>query len=167
MDKTISMANNRFFIFFVSSSGCIASASTPGKPAVDLLRRFLRPARNKGNLVPPQILLADLPGTHRTAAAFVAGAGVDHGFPHVVLRAPPPHLLVASLGDHGRGQGSVQDRVPRLGQLGVPGRQVVEPRQDLPPGAVGAVAPPGPGADGRVPAVPQAAPPPDGAVAIR
>ena len=88
MDKTISMANNRFFIFFVSSSGCIASASTPGKPAVDLLRRFLRPARNKGNLVPPQILLADLPGTHRTAAAFVAGAGVDHGFPHVVLRAP-------------------------------------------------------------------------------
>ena len=126
------MANNRFFIFFVSSSGCIASASTPGKPAVDLLRRFLRPARNKGNLVPPQILLADLPGTHRTAAAFVAGAGVDYGFPHVVLRA-----------------------------------QVVEPRQDLPPGAVGAVAPPGPGADGRVPAVPQAAPPPDGAVAVR
>lgn len=99
MDKTISMANNRFFIFFVSSSGCIASASTPGKPAVDLLRRFLRPARNKGNLVPPQILLADLPGTHRTAAAFVAGAGVDHGFPHVVLRAPPPHLLVASRGE--------------------------------------------------------------------
>ena len=73
---------------------------------------------------------------------------------------------MAAGGHHLGRQGSVEVRVPLRCHGRVPGGQVVEPRQDLAAGAVGAVAPPSPGADGRPPAVAQRAPPPGGAVAV-
>ena len=112
------------------------------------------------------MLSADLPRAHRAPAVLGAGAGIDHRLPHMVFRAPPPDFLVAARRDHLGGEAAVEGRVPFRRHHGVPGGQVVEPRQDLAAGAVGAVAALGPGTDGSPPAVPQPAPPPGHAVAV-
>ena len=119
------------------------------------------------DLIPPRSPSAGHPGAHGTAALLPAGAGIDHRFPAVAQAALPPDLFPAAHGHILGRQAAVEGGVPLGGDGRGPGSQVVEPRQDLSPGAVGtAAAVSGPGGhQGRV-VVARRAPPPDLAVGI-
>ena len=100
----------------------------------------------------------------RAAAFFCAGAGVDGSFPDVAQGAFPPDLFPAAGAHHLRGERAVERRVPFGDDLRFQGCKIVEARQHLFPGAVGAAAAVGTRGDHRRVAVALFAPPPDLAV---
>lgn len=101
----------------------------------------------------------------RAAAFFCAGARVDSSFPDVAQGAFPPDLFPAAGAHHLQGERAVERRVPFGGDLRFQGCKIVEARQHLFPGAVGAAAAVGARGDHRRVAVALFAPPPDGALA--
>lgn len=119
------------------------------------------------DLIPPRSPSAGHPGAHGTAALLPAGAGIDHRFPAVAQAALPPDLFPAAHGHILGRQAAVEGGVPLGGDGRGPGAQVVEARQDLPPGAVGAAAAvSGPGGHQGLIGVARRALPPDLAVGV-
>ena len=68
----------------------------------------------------------------------------------MTLAAAPPDLALTAAGDLLRRKSAVQGRVPLPRNLGHQGCKVVEPRQSLAPGTVGAARAVGAGVDGRL-----------------
>ena len=125
-------------------------------------------ARWGGVCVFPLLFLLYLSRAHRAAGELASGAGEHYCAPHVALAAPPPDLFLAAGGDHLRRERTVEVLRPLRSDLRLLRREVVEPGQYAPPGAVRAAAAAGiTGGDQRLILVPERTAPPDAAVAVR
>lgn len=87
--------------------------------------------------VPHLFFRADPSGANRTAAFLFARARKHSRLPDMSLFALPPDLAFGPGGDHFGCQRAVEFGLPFVCDIRIHDRQVVEPRQDAPPGAIG------------------------------
>lgn len=109
---------------------------------------------------------AVLPGrfsrTDGAAALLRSGSGIDRGLPSVSLTANPPSAVVRTGGELLGRHSFIEGRVPLGCYLRHPGSEIIEARQNLLPGAVGAAMPArGSAAYGCSVGMTQLTPPPD------
>ena len=108
------------------------------------------------------------PRADGAAAEIAAGPGEHHRAPDMAVATAPPDLFVAARRHHLGRERAVQILRPLCGDPGLLRREVVEPGQHAPPGAVRAARPSGaPRRYRRLIRVALGAEPPDLAVAVR
>ena len=77
------------------------------------------------------------PRADRAAAMLRRRAAIDHRFPDMAIRTPPPNPFTASSRDHFRRQSAVERRMPLGRNARLLCRQIVEAGQHLPARAIG------------------------------